>query len=136
MCWFNAHWYTIDLLFHPFSLKNMTKCASQNWTWSLISRFIATRIWDKIFDSFHFVLNSLKKLLKSLEMFRKVTKKLLILRSRFSLFWRENSKIEKGPNFNFSYFHTLFENYSKCRIWNFECWHFPPIFVLIKLTCL
>ena len=26
---------------------------------------------------------------------------------------------------------TLFENYSKCRIW-----HFPPIFVLLKLTCL
>ena len=25
---------------------------------------------------------------------------------------------------------TLFENYSKCRIWNFQ-----PIFVLLKLTC-
>ena len=31
---------------------------------------------------------------------------------------------------------TLFENYSKCRIWIFEIWHFPPIFVLLKLTCL
>ena len=31
---------------------------------------------------------------------------------------------------------TLFENYSKCRIWIFEFWHFPPIFVLLKLTCL
>ena len=31
---------------------------------------------------------------------------------------------------------TLFENYSKCRISIFECWHFPPIFVLLKLTCL
>ena len=31
---------------------------------------------------------------------------------------------------------TLFENYSKCRIWIFECWRFPPIFVLLKLTCL
>ena len=29
-----------------------------------------------------------------------------------------------------------FENYSKCRIWIFEFWHFPPIFVLLKLTCL
>ena len=29
---------------------------------------------------------------------------------------------------------TVFENYSKCRI--FEFWHFPPIFVLLKLTCL
>ena len=24
---------------------------------------------------------------------------------------------------------TLFENYSKCRIWIFEFWHFPPICV-------
>ena len=31
---------------------------------------------------------------------------------------------------------TLFENYSKCRIWIFEFWHFPPIFVILKLTCL
>ena len=31
---------------------------------------------------------------------------------------------------------TLFENCSKCRIWIFEFWHFPLIFVLIKLTCL
>ena len=31
---------------------------------------------------------------------------------------------------------TLFENYSKCRILIFEFWHFPPIFVLLKLTCL
>ena len=31
---------------------------------------------------------------------------------------------------------TLFENYSKCRIWSFEFWHFPPIFVLLNLTCL
>ena len=31
----------------------------------------------------------------------------------------------------------LFENYSKCRIWIFELWHFPPIFVVqLKLTCL
>ncbi len=30
----------------------------------------------------------------------------------------------------------LFENYSKCRIWIFEFWHFPTIFALLKLTCL
>ena len=29
---------------------------------------------------------------------------------------------------------TLFENYSKCRIWILEFWHFPPIFVLLILT--
>ena len=29
-----------------------------------------------------------------------------------------------------------FENHPKCRIWIFEFWHFPPIFVLLKLTCL
>ena len=32
--------------------------------------------------------------------------------------------------------HTLFKNHSKCRIWIFQLLHFPPIFVLIKLTCL
>ena len=32
--------------------------------------------------------------------------------------------------------HKLFENYSKCRIWILEFWHFPPIFVLLKVTCL
>ena len=27
---------------------------------------------------------------------------------------------------------TLFENYSNCRIWIFEFWHFPSFFVLLK----
>ena len=27
-------------------------------------------------------------------------------------------------------------NYSKCRIWSFQFGHLPPIFVLLKLTCL
>ena len=31
---------------------------------------------------------------------------------------------------------TLFENYSKCLIWILAFWHFPPFFVLLKLTCL
>ena len=31
---------------------------------------------------------------------------------------------------------TLFENHSKCRISIFQFWHFLPIFVLLKLTCL
>ena len=31
---------------------------------------------------------------------------------------------------------TLFENYSKCRIWIFPFWHFPPFFFLLKLNCL
>ena len=31
---------------------------------------------------------------------------------------------------------TVFENHPKCRIWIFEFWHFPPIFDLLKLTCL
>ena len=29
---------------------------------------------------------------------------------------------------------TLFENYSKWRIWIFSLWHFPPIFLPLKLT--
>ena len=36
----------------------------------------------------------------------------------------------------FHWFRTLFENYSKCRIRFLTFWHFPPIFVLLKLTCL
>ena len=32
--------------------------------------------------------------------------------------------------------HTVFEKHPKCRIWGFQFWHFPPIFVLSKLTCL
>ena len=28
---------------------------------------------------------------------------------------------------------TFFENYSKCLIWIFEFWRFPPIFVLVNL---
>ena len=31
---------------------------------------------------------------------------------------------------------TVFENHPKCRIWIFQFWHFPPIFDLLKLTCL
>ena len=31
---------------------------------------------------------------------------------------------------------TVFENHPKCRIWVFQFWHFSPIFVLLKLTCL
>ena len=31
---------------------------------------------------------------------------------------------------------TVFENHPKCLIWIFQFWHFPPIFVLLKLTCL
>ena len=30
----------------------------------------------------------------------------------------------------------VFENYSKCRIWIFHFWHFPPIFDKLKVTCL
>ena len=35
-----------------------------------------------------------------------------------------------------SYDCTVFEDYSKCRSWIFEFWHFPPIFDLLKLTYL
>ena len=31
---------------------------------------------------------------------------------------------------------TMFKNYSKCRIGIFNFWHFSPIFVLLKVTCL
>ena len=30
---------------------------------------------------------------------------------------------------------TVFENHQKCRIWIFK-WHFPPIFIRLKVTCL
>ena len=31
---------------------------------------------------------------------------------------------------------SLFKNHSKCPIWILKFWHFPSIFVLLKLTCL
>ena len=31
---------------------------------------------------------------------------------------------------------TVFENPQKCRIWVFQIWHFPPFFILLKVTCL
>ena len=31
---------------------------------------------------------------------------------------------------------TVFENHPKYRIWVYQFWHFPPIFVLLKVTCL
>ena len=34
------------------------------------------------------------------------------------------------------HYNTVFKNYSKCHIWVFQFWHFPPIFVFLKLTCL
>ena len=30
----------------------------------------------------------------------------------------------------------MFENHPKCRIWIFEFWHFPSIFVQLKVICL
>ena len=46
--------------------------------------------------------------------------------------------IKSGRNFqaSMSTLYTLFENYSICRIWILAFWHFPPIFVLLKLKCL
>ena len=32
--------------------------------------------------------------------------------------------------------HTVFENHSKCPIWNFSILAFPAIFVILKVTCL
>ena len=29
---------------------------------------------------------------------------------------------------------TVFKNHSKCRIWIFQLWHFPPTFVLLQFT--
>ena len=41
------------------------------------------------------------------------------------------------PFLDFSIFScTVFENNSKCLISDFEIWHFPTFFVLLKLTCL
>ena len=42
-----------------------------------------------------------------------------------------NINPKKCPKFS-----TVFVNHPKCCIWVFQLWHFPPIFVLSKLTCL
>ena len=43
-----------------------------------------------------------------------------------NLLWRQKQKQQ----------HTVFENHQKCRIWVFQFWLFPPIFVLLNVTCL
>ena len=50
--------------------------------------------------------------------------------------WNCMSKCTKIEKNQINHLLTLFENYSKCRNWIFQFWHFPPIFVLLKLTCL
>ena len=37
---------------------------------------------------------------------------------------------------NFARITVVFENHSKCRISGFQIWHFPPIFVPLKVTYL
>ena len=63
----------------------------------------------------------------------------------FSIFTKSVAKFTKTAEcikftkFKLDFFctlSTLFENYSKCRIWILAFWHFSPIFVLLKLTCL
>ena len=43
--------------------------------------------------------------------------------------WKEELAQARSSTFSIL---TLFENYSKCRIWIFQFWHFPPIFGPIK----
>ena len=50
--------------------------------------------------------------------------------------WPANSPSALLPEIFFLNWSTLFKNYSKCRNWIFEFWHFPQIFVLLILTCL
>ena len=45
-------------------------------------------------------------------------------------------KRESESSLKYFTYCTVFENYSKCRIWIFLFWQFPQIFVLLKLTCL
>ena len=55
---------------------------------------------------------------------------------KHSIFCRDHPKShQKILNFHRIQF-TVFENNPKCRIWSFEWWHFPPFFVLLKVTCL
>ena len=42
----------------------------------------------------------------------------------------------RGEKLSKSNLSKLFQNYSKCLIWIFGFWHFPPTFVPLKLTCL
>ena len=53
--------------------------------------------------------------------------------------YTKSSFVSSWPQKTRTYFRrkgTVFENHQKCRIWIFQFWHFPPIFDLIKLTCL
>ena len=64
---------------------------------------------------------------------QKVNRRSLIFARSFTESWKVFLSNPQDPN---NLLHILFENYSKCRIWSFQFWHFPPIFVLFKLTCL
>ena len=59
------------------------------------------------------------------------------------IFWKSFGDKDKAPlsktgalKKRFIQLYALFENFPKCLVWIFQLWHFPPIFVLSKLTCL
>ena len=49
---------------------------------------------------------------------------LIILQTLTNHFWLQKNCLK------------IIQNYSKCRILMFEFWHFPPFFVISKVTCL
>ena len=147
--WFSRFWNLLlcDLEISFFSSFSILK--------SSISRF-----WNLLFLDFEIFFFSIFSILKS-SIFWSWNLLFFDLEisyfSFFSIlkyfdFW--NFSIVKSSNFRFSRFwnhqlfyfwiwflilnyhlfvvNTVFENYSKCRIWIFQFWHFLPIFCLIK----
>ena len=107
----HGQFQTISLSFHYYALRTATR---------------------HLLPTYWFPASSSTKLhfLRFLRMFYKVWKEICFLMKDI---WIFGLKLDIWKKTNHC---TLFENYSKCPIWIFEIWHFPTIFVLLKLTCL
>ena len=94
------------------------------------------RWWDRLIDRTTSIMQSGEKERKR----RRKGKKEIAKNCHHFLFkFSSKAKIDANtvcPN-NFGIApHTMFETYSKCRIWIFLLWHLPRFFVILKVTFL
>ena len=86
---------------------------------------------------------SVEQKVNSLTTYKKIGKKLHERPLTIFIFQFQNEHIlvffqntENIETFHYFYPCTVFENHPKGCIWIFEFWQFPPIIILLKLTCL
>ena len=140
--------------FHYFEVRFWNACETcQNWkidrkslTCSLMARSSAIRflefinawphwgqstslwlhLWHNKWPSGHWYIGGLSAVSKHTGHSRVFSKSLIL-----ASVW--NTKSGFRQYFQLFLYNTLFENHSKCIIWIFEFWHFPPIFGLLKV---